>query len=94
MNERSPDERMIKSSHVYSSMEMQFNRNVQRIDEISFIIKKSKLVLNEYYKIFSTYCEKIINKDQDTVPEQLKTTTKQAINGIEKYLKILSVIES
>lgn len=50
-------------------MEMHFNRNVQRIDKISFIIKRSKLMLNEYYKIFYVFLEKLSKQeDSDKVP--------------------------
>ncbi len=50
-----PEEKLEKNSNVYSSVEMHFNRNIHRIDKIMFIIKRTKLVLNEYQKIFNDY---------------------------------------
>ena len=42
---------------------MKLNRNVQRFNQIVFIIKRSKLILNEYMTVFNKYLEKLEKKE-------------------------------
>lgn len=39
------------------------------MQEITFIIMKSKLILKEYMRMFEGYLDKIRNKDNNNVPE-------------------------
>jgi len=46
---------------------MKLNRNVQRFNQIVFIIKRSKLILNEYMTVFNKYLEKLEKKEMPFV---------------------------
>eukprot|EP00347_Sterkiella_histriomuscorum_P000844 403374301 len=51
-----------QNSNIYSSIDQQIGRNIQRFNQIVFIIKRSKLILNEYMKLFTNFIENISRK--------------------------------
>ncbi|CDW88503.1 cation channel family protein [Stylonychia lemnae] len=83
-----------KNSFFYSSIDMKLTKNVQRFNQIVFIIKRSKLILNEYMNLFKNYLEKVDKKEKAMVNQQIIKTTRQAIEGVKKYLKVLAQLET
>jgi len=50
------------------------------------IIKKSKLILNEYGILFTNYLDKLRDNSKNTVSEHIVLPTKNAMTGIKKYI--------
>ncbi|CDW78950.1 UNKNOWN [Stylonychia lemnae] len=83
---------MLKSK-IFNSLQS-FENPERRIEKIIMIIKKSKLILNEYGILFAEYLEKLRNNSKNTVSEHIILPTKNAIMGIKKYIQIISCLES
>lgn len=64
-----------------------------QMSKVNTMIKKSKLILNEYGKKFSAYLEKLRQDNKNTVSAHIVLSTRSAIVGIKKYNQILSEME-
>ena len=77
---------------MYSSLEQHLEKNYQRIDQILFIIKKCKLMINEHQRIFTMYLEEA--KKKESINEYIIKTYEKALLGITHYSKVLAYIET
>lgn len=75
-----------------ASLNREENQN-ERVKRILLLMKKTKLTLQTYYKIFSDYLEKVRVQDNEKVNEQIIRSTKMAIKGIFKYQIIIADME-
>ena len=72
---------------------MHLSKNIQKQEQIIFIIKKTKLILKEYQKIFTDYQVRMRKKDNALVSEQIIKTMQQSVKGICVYLFVMEQLE-
>lgn len=75
-----------------ADVQERIEKSKQTIEQILFVIKKTRLILNEYKRIFESYLQEMAEKDA-SVSEQIISSTTFAVNCIKGYIEVLNNFE-